>query len=170
MFLGSKWFKTLVTCGVAFRFENMFENDYRSVKARNKTCAWVWFCFWKWKPNNLHKKQPTYFRECIACLGKWFVLCLEKVLGTNRIKLGLVGKRWCELLSSAVMTGATRRASANLLGRASQVMNTPGRAPQRVRPVLSDFTRRQLARASSESWKFGFWFLNLVFNFLIPFY
>ena len=38
-----KWFKTLVTCGVAFRFENMFENDYRSVKARNKTCAWVWF-------------------------------------------------------------------------------------------------------------------------------
>ena len=42
-FLGSKWFKTLVTCGVAFPFENMFENDYRSVKARNKTCAWVWF-------------------------------------------------------------------------------------------------------------------------------
>ena len=40
VFLGSKWFKTLVTCGVAFRLENMFENDYRSVKARNETCAW----------------------------------------------------------------------------------------------------------------------------------
>ena len=39
VFLGSKWFKTLVTCGVAYYFENMFENDYRTVKARNKTCA-----------------------------------------------------------------------------------------------------------------------------------
>ena len=43
VFLGSKWFKTLVTCGVAFYFENMFENDYRTVKARNKNCAWIWF-------------------------------------------------------------------------------------------------------------------------------
>ena len=41
--LGSKWVKTLVTCGVAFYFENMFENDYRTVKARNKTCDWIWF-------------------------------------------------------------------------------------------------------------------------------
>ena len=39
VFLGSKWFKTLVTCGVTFYLENMFENDYRSVEARNKTCA-----------------------------------------------------------------------------------------------------------------------------------
>ena len=36
------------------------------------------------------------------------VLYLEKMLGTNRIKLGLGWKRWCELLSGAVMTGATR--------------------------------------------------------------
>ena len=36
------------------------------------------------------------------------LLYLEKMLGTNRIKLGLGGKRWCELLSFAVMTGATR--------------------------------------------------------------
>jgi hypothetical protein len=43
VFLGSKWFKTLVTCGVTFYFENMFENDYRTVRARNKTCAWIWF-------------------------------------------------------------------------------------------------------------------------------
>ena len=43
VFLGSKWFKTIVTCGVAFYFENVFENGYRSIKARNETCAWVWF-------------------------------------------------------------------------------------------------------------------------------
>ena len=37
--LGSKWFKPIVTCGVAIYLENVFENDYRTVKARNKTCA-----------------------------------------------------------------------------------------------------------------------------------
>ena len=52
------------------------------------------------------------------------LLCFEKVLGTNRIKLGLGGKRWCELLSCAVMTGATRRASGYSPGRVSQVMTT----------------------------------------------
>ena len=52
------------------------------------------------------------------------LLCFEKVLGTNRSKLGLGGKRWCELLSCAVMTGATRRASGYSPGRVSQVMTT----------------------------------------------
>ena len=33
---------------------------------------------------------------------------LKKMLGTNRIKLGLGGKMWCELLSFAVMTVETR--------------------------------------------------------------
>ena len=42
-YFGVQVFKTLVTCGVAFRFENKVENDYRTVKARNKTCAWIWF-------------------------------------------------------------------------------------------------------------------------------
>ena len=79
--LGSKWFKTIVTCGVALYFENMFENDYRTVKARNKTCAWIWFWFWKWKSNNLHSKQPTCFRRCIACLWKWFVFVPWKSVG-----------------------------------------------------------------------------------------
>ena len=89
------------------------------------------------------------FGDVLLAYENGLFLCLEKVLGTNRIKLGLVGKRWCELLSFAVMTGATRRASANSPGRASQAMNTPGRAPQRVRPVLPAFTRCQLAGASS---------------------
>ncbi|KAK2396610.1 hypothetical protein QL285_058256 [Trifolium repens] len=91
------------------------------------------------------------FGNVLLAYENGLILCLEKVLGTNRIKLGLVGKRWCELLFLAVMTGATRRASVNSLGRASQVMNTPGRAPQRVKPVFTAFTRHQLARASSGS-------------------
>ncbi|KAK2356297.1 hypothetical protein QL285_093642 [Trifolium repens] len=91
------------------------------------------------------------FGNVLLAYENGLLLCLEKVLGSNRIKLGLVEKFVCELLSSAVMTGATRPASANSLGRASQAMNTPGRAPERARPVFSDFTRCQLARASSET-------------------
>ncbi|KAK2369669.1 hypothetical protein QL285_082785 [Trifolium repens] len=94
--------------------------------------------------------QQAFGNELLA-YENGLLLCLEKVLGTNRIKLGLGGKRWCELLSFAIMTGATRRASVYSPGRVSQVMNTPGRAPERVRPVLTAFTRHQLARASSES-------------------
>ncbi|KAK2400362.1 hypothetical protein QL285_050072 [Trifolium repens] len=89
------------------------------------------------------------FGKVLLAYENGLLLCLEKVLGTNRIKLGLVGNRWCELLFLAVMTGATRRASVNSPGRVSQAMNTPGRAPQRVRPVFTAFTRCQLARASS---------------------
>ncbi|KAK2397123.1 hypothetical protein QL285_058736 [Trifolium repens] len=91
------------------------------------------------------------FENVLLAYENGLFLCLEKVLGTDRIKLGLVGKRWCVLLFSAVMTGVTRQASVNSPGRASQAMNTPGRAPQRARPVSSDFTRHQLARASPES-------------------
>ncbi|KAK2355707.1 hypothetical protein QL285_093093 [Trifolium repens] len=91
------------------------------------------------------------FGDVLLAYENGLFLCLEKVLGNDRIKLGLVGKRWCVLLFSAVMTGATRQASVNSLGRASHAMNTPGRAPQRARPVFSDFTRHQLARASPES-------------------
>ncbi|KAK2362690.1 hypothetical protein QL285_087750 [Trifolium repens] len=92
--------------------------------------------------------QQAFGNELLAYENGLF-LCLEKVLGTNRIKLGLVGKRWCELLSFAVMTGATRRASVYSPGRVSQAMNSPERAPERVRPVFTAFTRHQLARASS---------------------
>ncbi|KAK2368461.1 hypothetical protein QL285_081654 [Trifolium repens] len=91
------------------------------------------------------------FGDVLLAYENGLFLCLEKVLGTNRIKLGLVGKRWCELLFLAVMTGATRRASVYSSGRVSQAMNTPGRAPQRVRPVFTASTRCQLARASSET-------------------
>ena len=48
------------------------------------------------------------FGDVLLAYENGLLLCLEKVLGTNRIKLGLGGKRWCELLSCAVMTGATR--------------------------------------------------------------
>ncbi|KAK2366866.1 hypothetical protein QL285_080202 [Trifolium repens] len=48
------------------------------------------------------------FGNVLIAYENGLILCLEKVLGTNRIKLGLVGKRWCELLFLAVMTGATR--------------------------------------------------------------
>ncbi|KAK2395495.1 hypothetical protein QL285_057231 [Trifolium repens] len=67
--------------------------------------------------------QQAFGNELLA-YENGLLLCLEKVLGTNRIKLGLVGKWWCELLSFAVMTGATRRASVYTPGRVSQVMTT----------------------------------------------
>ena len=51
--------------------------------------------------------QQAFGNELLA-YENGLLLCLEKMLGTNRIKLGLGGKRWCELLSFAVMTGATR--------------------------------------------------------------
>jgi hypothetical protein len=117
VFLGSKWFKTLVTCGVVFRLENMFENDFKSVKARNKTCAWVWFWFWKWKPNNLHSKQPTCFRICIALLWKrlsgtntmrmWCV-AWKVVLGENWIKQVLLLMSWRKPILSWCGSLATR--------------------------------------------------------------
>ncbi|WJX49720.1 hypothetical protein P8452_36117 [Trifolium repens] len=94
--------------------------------------------------------QQAFGNELLA-YENGLLLCLEKVLGTNRIKLGLVGKRWCELLSFALMTGATRRASVYSPGRVSQAMNSPERAPERIRPVFTAFTRCQLARASSET-------------------
>ncbi|KAK2382206.1 hypothetical protein QL285_069753 [Trifolium repens] len=97
------------------------------------------------------RRNQHAFENVLLAYENGLLLCLEKVLGTNRIKLGLVEKFVCELLSSAVMTGATRRARVHSPGRVSQAMNTPGRAPQRARPVFSDFTRHQLARASPES-------------------
>ena len=51
--------------------------------------------------------QQAFGNELFA-YENGLLLCLEKVLGTNRIKLGLGGKRWCELLSFAVMTVETR--------------------------------------------------------------
>ncbi|KAK2356984.1 hypothetical protein QL285_094297 [Trifolium repens] len=97
------------------------------------------------------RSNQQAFRNELLAYENGLLLCLEKVLGTNRIKLGLVGKRWCELLSFAVMTGATRRASVYSPGRVSQAMNSPERAPERVRPVFTAFTRHQFARASPES-------------------
>ena len=39
------------------------------------------FDFGKWKSNNLHSKQPTCFRRCIACLWKWFAFVPWKSVG-----------------------------------------------------------------------------------------
>ncbi|KAK2355706.1 hypothetical protein QL285_093092 [Trifolium repens] len=76
------------------------------------------------------------FGNVLLAYENGLLLCLEKVLGTNRIKLGLVEKFVSELLSSAVMTGATRRARVHSPGRASQAMDSPGRAPQRAETCL----------------------------------
>ncbi|KAK2390866.1 hypothetical protein QL285_064376 [Trifolium repens] len=92
------------------------------------------------------------FGDVLLAYENGLLLCLEKVLGTNRIKLGLVGEKGgvsccfcchdrCNSPSECLLAGAS------VTGRD----NTPGRAPQRARPVVSAFTRCQLARASSES-------------------
>ena len=54
------------------------------------------------------RSNQQAFGNVLLAYENGLLLCFEKVLGTNRIKLGLGGKRWCELLSCAVMTGATR--------------------------------------------------------------
>ncbi|KAK2429696.1 hypothetical protein QL285_028115 [Trifolium repens] len=64
------------------------------------------------------------FGNVLLAYENGLFLCLEKMLGTNRIKLGLGGKRWCELLSFAVMTVETRWASDYSPGRVSQVLTT----------------------------------------------
>ncbi|KAK2370449.1 hypothetical protein QL285_083501 [Trifolium repens] len=51
--------------------------------------------------------QQAFGNELLA-YENGLLLRLEKMLGTNRIKLGLGGKRCCELLSFAVMTVETR--------------------------------------------------------------
>ena len=70
------------------------------------------------------RSNQQAFGNVLLAYENGLLLCLEKVLGTNRIKLGLVEKFECELLSAAVMTGATRQASVNSLERVSQVMTT----------------------------------------------
>ncbi|KAK2444977.1 putative Histone-lysine N-methyltransferase ATXR5 [Trifolium repens] len=82
--------------------------------------------------------QQAFGNELLA-YENGLLLCLEKVLGTNRIKLGLGGKRWCELLSFAVMTGATRWASDNSPGRVSQVMTTR-------QSELQEFSERKILK------------------------
>ncbi|KAK2368534.1 hypothetical protein QL285_081722 [Trifolium repens] len=54
------------------------------------------------------RSNQQAFGNVLLAYENGLLLCLEKVLGTNGIKLGLGGKRWCELLSFAVMTGSTR--------------------------------------------------------------
>ena len=67
--------------------------------------------------------QQAFGNELFA-YENGLLLCLEKVLGTNRIKLGLVGEKGGVSCCFAVMTGATRRASDYSPGRVSQVMTT----------------------------------------------
>ncbi|KAK2396487.1 hypothetical protein QL285_058141 [Trifolium repens] len=110
------------------------------------------FDFGNEKSNNLHSKQPTSFRNELLAYENGLLLCLEKVLGTNRIKLGLVGEKGGVSCCFCCHDRCNSPGEC-LLARASVTGhdNTPGRAPERARPVLTAFTRRQLARASSES-------------------
>ncbi|KAK2395651.1 hypothetical protein QL285_057368 [Trifolium repens] len=68
----------------------------------------------------------------------------------------------------AYENGATRRASVNSPGRASQAMNTPGRAPQREAHcvVWTSFSKRKLAEVGeiiSRFEKKGFYLKGLKF-------
>ncbi|KAK2367185.1 hypothetical protein QL285_080498 [Trifolium repens] len=70
------------------------------------------------------RSNQQAFGNVLLAYENGLLLCFEKVLGTNRIKLGLGWKKGCELLSCAVMTGATRQASGYSPGRVSQVLTT----------------------------------------------
>ncbi|KAK2361911.1 hypothetical protein QL285_087016 [Trifolium repens] len=98
------------------------------------------------------RSNQQAFGDVLLAYENGLLLCLEKVLGTNRIKLGLVGEKGgvsccfcchdrCNSLSEWLLAGASVTGHDN----------TPGRAPERARPVLTAFTRHQLARASSGS-------------------
>jgi hypothetical protein len=80
---------------------------------------------WKWKLETSGLINHFAYENVL-------VMCLENVSRTSRTKLGLVEKRWCVLLFSAVMTGATRQASCY--------------SPWQACP---EATRHELARASS---------------------
>ena len=82
-FLGSKWFKTLVTCGVAFRFENMFENDYRSVEAVMKLVLEFGFDFGNENQITCTRSNQHAFGNVLLCCenGCWEpILCVCGVL------------------------------------------------------------------------------------------
>ncbi|KAK2395361.1 hypothetical protein QL285_057102 [Trifolium repens] len=93
--------------------------------------------------------QQAFGNELLA-YENGLLLCLEKVLGTNRIKLGLVGEKGGVSCCFCCHDRCNSPGEC-LLARASVTGhdNTPGRAPERARPVLTAFTRHQLARASS---------------------
>ena len=86
----------------------MFENDYRTVKAVIKLVLGFGFDFGNENQITCTRSNQQAFGNELLAYENGLLLCLEKVLGTNRIKLGLGGKRWCELLSFAVMTVETR--------------------------------------------------------------
>ncbi|KAK2404499.1 hypothetical protein QL285_053832 [Trifolium repens] len=93
--------------------------------------------------------QQAFGNELLA-YENGLLLCLEKVLRTNRIKLGLVGEKGGVSCCFCCHDRCNSPGEC-LLARASVTGhdNTPGRAPERARPVLTAFTRHQLARASS---------------------
>ncbi|KAK2362667.1 hypothetical protein QL285_087711 [Trifolium repens] len=92
------------------------------------------------------------FEDVLLAYENGLLLYLEKVLGTNRIKLGLVGEKGGVSCCFCCHDRCNSPGEC-LLARASVTGhdNMSGRAPERARPVLTAFTRHQLARASPES-------------------
>ncbi|KAK2396506.1 hypothetical protein QL285_058158 [Trifolium repens] len=151
-FLRSKRFKTLVTCGVVFALKTRLKTITGRLRPVIKLVLGFGFDFGNENQITCTRSNRHAFENVLLAYENGLLLCLEKVLGTNRIKLGLGGKRWCELLSFCCHDRCNSLSEC-LLARASVTGhdNTPGRAPERVRPVLTAFTRCQLARASYET-------------------
>ena len=83
-----------MTRGVVFRLENMFENDYKSVKTRNKNlCLGLVLILEMKNQITCTRSNQHAFGDVLLAYENGLLLCLEKMLGTNRIKLGLVGEK-----------------------------------------------------------------------------
>jgi hypothetical protein len=75
-----KWFKILELCGLAFTLKTCLKMVTGRLRPVIKLVLGFGFDFGNEKPNNLHSKQPTYFRKCNALLRKRF-------LGTNTMRM-----------------------------------------------------------------------------------
>ena len=93
MFLGSKWFKTLVTGGVTFTLKTCLKMITGRLRPVIKLVLGFGFDFGNENQITCTRSNQHAFGNVLLAYENGLLLCLEKVLGTNRIKLGLGWKK-----------------------------------------------------------------------------
>ena len=91
VFLGSKGFKTLVTCGVALALRTCWKMITGQLRPVIKLV--LGFDFGNENQITCTRSNQHAFGNVLLAYGNGLLLCLEKMLGTNRIKLGLGWKK-----------------------------------------------------------------------------
>ena len=93
VFLGSKWFKTLVTCGVTFTLKTCLKMITGRLRPVIKLVLGFGFDFGNENQITCTRSNQHAFGNVLLAYENGLLLCLEKMLGTNRIKLGLGWKK-----------------------------------------------------------------------------